>query len=111
MSNQETNTTEIEKAFKEYAKENSIYNRWGADDNDYPAHEMGFKAGFIAGARSRDEEIEHRDDIIFELEENLKCAEDQNHYFDLMCKYRDEVEQLREDLKAGTCVMRRRPLR
>jgi hypothetical protein len=49
-----------------------------------------------------EEQLEHNEDICYELEQNLLCAEDQNHYFQLMGEYRDkhyESERKIEDLK------------
>ena len=40
---------------------------------------------------SAEQEIEHLNELIFELGENLKAAQDQNHYFVLMGEYRDKA--------------------
>lgn len=40
------------------------------------------------------EETERLSEIIFELEENLKAAQDQNHYFVLCGEWRDKYYQL-----------------
>lgn len=49
-----------------------------------------------ARKRSQDEyekinlEMDHLKDVSYELEQNLLCAEDQNHYFKLMNDYKDK---------------------
>ena len=44
------------------------------------------------------EQNEHLKDLLFELEENLKAAEDQNHYFKLMQEYRDKYFKIRDGI-------------
>jgi len=41
------------------------------------------------------DELDHANDIVFELEQNLLAAQDQNHYFVLMGQYRDELYALK----------------
>lgn len=43
--------------------------------------------------------IEKRDDLLDELEQNLIVAQDQNHYYNLMCKYRDMCNEAEQELK------------
>jgi hypothetical protein len=45
------------------------------------------------------EKINHLKDINFELEQNLLCAQDQNHYFKLMCEYRDKLHDAEKKIE------------
>jgi hypothetical protein len=45
--------------------------------------------------------IEKRDDILDELEQNLIVAQDQNHYYNLMRKYRDRCVEVEKELKSA----------
>jgi hypothetical protein len=45
------------------------------------------------------EKINHLKDINFELEQNLLCAQDQNHYFKLMCEYRDKLHDAEKKIQ------------
>lgn len=65
-------------------------------------HNAGYRQGVSDTKEEYDEKVEHLNDLIFELGENLKCAQDQNHYFKLMCEYRDklhEQEKMTEEFK------------
>jgi hypothetical protein len=44
-------------------------------------------------------EIDHLKDINFELSQNLLCAQDQNHYFKLMCEYRDKLHDAEKKIE------------
>jgi hypothetical protein len=48
----------------------------------------------LARIQEQDELIEHLQDLIFELEQNVLAAQDQNHYYKLACSYRDKYFEL-----------------
>lgn len=56
----------------------------------------------VQGSRLRDlqDKLEHANDLIFELGENLKAAQDQNHYFQLASDYRDKYYELEKQNQA-----------
>lgn len=73
--------------------------------NRLDLHEITYQAGYDLAAKEIEtlkEQAERLKDIMYELGENLKCAEDQNHYFQLLCQYRDENYELRKKLVAAT---------
>ena len=57
------------------------------------------KYSFKAAWEIQQEKIDHLNDLTYELEQNLLCAEDQNHYFQLMGEYRDKMYDIEKDMK------------
>jgi hypothetical protein len=70
--------------------------------------EVDFKNNLITRLKVENEKltdnVEHLNDLIHELEQNLLASEDQNHYFKLMGQYRDKaykIEKKYADLKSS----------
>lgn len=59
---------------------------------------ISFCAGFLAGVRHRQDEIDQADDLRYEIEQNMLAAQDQNHYYKLMCEFRDKNFALEAEL-------------
>jgi hypothetical protein len=80
-------------AFKEYKGHGAVV--YPLDSENIREIE---KEAFEAAWNIQQERIDHLNDLLFELEQNLLCAQDQNHYFKLMCKYRDKLHELQGKL-------------
>lgn len=77
----------------------SIVSSKGNLGPEYPIwHLDGRKVKVVIGSYLEDK-IGRLEDINFELGENLKAAEDKNHYLQLSRRMRNEVEEIRKKAK------------
>lgn len=84
-----------DKELREYILQ-SIVSAKGNLSPEFPIwHLDGRKVKLFAKSELQ-EKIERLEDINYELGENLKCAEDQNHYLGLSRRMRNEVEEIRK---------------
>lgn len=106
-NNQETNTTDVEKAFEELWKKDFIPSPYGVGNGFYSPASLAvsrrkeaariiYKEAFTAGARSRDEEIEQLKDQLREAVEVIRFyGKPQNWTYDGH-DFRDEVDFARQ---------------
>lgn len=73
------------------------------EQNTYHANRM------VELQKERDElrgRLEHAEDISKELEQNLFAAQDQNHYYKLLCEFRDKNVELQNKIEELKCRLR-----
>lgn len=59
----------------------------------------------MSNGSDNSERIEHLEDLLYELGQNLLAAQDQNHYFVLLGEFRDKNFELEKKLKESVRII------